>query len=135
MSSLHLSVFNYLMFIHIYVYALDFSLTFCIYVYKQRPGLQKLALLEVPASPNALRGPDVRREEGISPSPSSTSQGRHQEIAGPVQGRQLRGFLTPWSNGHPAVGPVPPRGMGWPAGGLQLICKLLLRATEESALF
>ena len=77
----------------------------------------------------------VRREEGISPSSSSTSQGRHQEIAGPVQGRQLRSFLTPWSNGHPAVGPVPPRGMGWPAGGLQLICKLLLRATEESALF
>ena len=44
-------------------------------------------------------------------------------------------FLNPRSNGHPAVGPVPPRGMGLPAGGLQLICKLLLRATEESALF
>ena len=50
------------------------------------------------------------------------------------QGRQLRSSLTPWSNGHPAVGPEP-RGVEWPTGGLQLICKLLLRATEEPALF
>ena len=51
--------------------------------------------------------------------------------SGASPGEQPRSYLTPWSNGHPAVGPEPPRGMGWPAGGLQLICKLLLRAKSR----
>ena len=50
-------------------------------------------------------------------------------------GRAQRELLCSLASGQQRTassGPLPP---GARAGGLQLICKLLLRATEESALF